>query len=577
MSRATAAARLAGDIVINIARQVIVEPIRTGRLRPDGWADGVRAMVGIALAVYLAGLAAAVSAPLLRTSLAHDNRAGFPDAVLPLIVVAVVIIVGLVITGSLHAVWPIRVIALLLQLVLIIHLGSWSVDGLWLLLLPMCWLPLLGFAIWRWTRPYAWWEYVVVQLLVAVPYVVAGLTGLRPALRGGFLDEWATSQLLIMTVTPFAFPVAMLAGLALSEVAFSTAVWFTETVSVRVPVAVTSILAVILIAVSAGSFVRDWLTSSVPTGNRIPLMIASAVVLAATLLGWRLIDRIADRGRAGSTQLYQLVPQTRTVGAVVSLLVMTPTAILMITNSGLRAGVPSYARVLGIDVPDLAPSGVLGNVAVLRGIGNLGAGVLAIGAALWLAVGRRRGIAELSIIIGLVSVERGLRVLGWLPIGFSARYVGAAAAVLTLVLAALWLIRGRLTPRRIEAVVAVLLLVLALTHREVLADPLAVLLGAGGSLLAFGLIWSLLTGAEDANGHSARFPRSARAILVTANLALVMIALAADRLARTSIVGLDAIVEEGASALGDPLIITGIWAVLSAAWRDEEVREAAWA
>lgn len=575
MSGRAAAPRIVADIAVNLVRQVILEPIRTGRLRPDGWADGIRAMVAVALVVYLAGLAAAVSAPLLRTALPHDNRAGFPDAVLPVIMVAVVIITGLAITGSLHAIWPLRVIALLLQLVLTIHLGSWSSRGPWLLVLPACWLPLLGFAIARWRRPYAWWEYVPVQLLVAVPYLIAGTTGLRPALRSGYLDEWATAQLLVGTITPFAFPIAMLAGLALSEVAFSTAVWFSETVSARVPVAVFAVLTSVLILLTAGSFIRDWIGTDLPIGIRLPYIITSVVVLGATLLGWRLIDGIADRGQAGDTQLYQLVPQTRTIGAVVSLVVTAPTALLLIVNNALRSGLPSFSRLLGVDLPSVLTSSLTGSIPLLRGIGNLAAAVLAIGVAIWLALHRRRGIAELSMIIGIVTLERGLRVLGWLPFGYGTSYLGATAAALTLVLAVIWLIQRRLTPRRLEAIAAALLLTLALVHRELLSDPLAVLLGAGGSLLAFGLIWSLLTGAEDANGHSVSFPRSARAILVTANLALVMIALAADRLARTSIVGLDSIVTEGASTLGDPLILTGIWAVLAAAWRDQEVRESA--
>jgi hypothetical protein len=255
------------------------------------------------------------------------------------------------------------------------------------------------------------------------------------------------------------------------------------------------------------------------------------------------------------------------------LVVMIPDAVAMITQSGLRAALPAFGGQLGFSVP--TTGGILGNIPLLRGVGNLAAGLLAIAAGIWLARRGRRGVAELATIIGVLSIERGVRVLGWLPIGFSTFYLSSLAALVTLTLATVWLIRRRLTHRRIAAVMAALLLSLALVHREVLSDPLAVVLGTGGSLLAFGLIWSLLTGAEDANGDSVRFPRSARAILVTANLALVMIALAADRLARTSIVGLDAIVEEGAAALGDPLLITGIWAVLAAAWRDEEVREAA--
>lgn len=561
----TTPVRVTAGIVVEVLRQVVAEPIRTGRLRAAGWPAGVRMIVGIALAVYLVGLVAAVTAPVLRGLLGHDNRAGFPDALLPVLVIVVAVIVGLAVTGSLHAPWPLRVAALLLALVVDVRLGSWGTTGGIVLISVPCWFPLLGFAIWRWRRSFVWWEYVVAQLLVATPFVLAGRFGLQYALTGGILDEWSTAELLLFTVTPFAFPFAMLAGLALSEVAFSTSVWLVETVATRVPVIVLSFLTAALAVVTIGSCAEGWYTDVLPVSTQLVVLANSAALLALTLVGWRLVDRIARGDAAGSTSVHQLLPRARILGAGISLITMLPVMIMFILQAG-WSGLSPLAEDLGVSRPQI--NTLVQSGPVLRSAGLLVAAVLAVITALLLAARRRRGTAKLSIIMGIVGLERGMRVWGWLQTGTGTVAVGSLAAGLALVLAVVWLFRRRMSALRVEMVASALLLVLAYTHRDLIADPLNVLLGAGGALLAFGLVWSLLTGAQEANGDSPRFPRPARAILVAANLALVMTVLAADRLANTSVLGLDAVVSDGADALGDPLLIAGLWAVLAAGWRD---------
>lgn len=60
-------------------------------------------------------------------------------------------------------------------------------------------------------------------------------------------------------------------------------------------------------------------------------------------------------------------------------------------------------------------------------------------------------------------------------------------------------------PLRLVGLPVALLICLAISQRELLADPLGLMLGGTtGALLAFGLIWALLTGAEDANVDSQR-------------------------------------------------------------------------
>lgn len=164
-----------------------------------------------------------------------------------------------------------------------------------------------------------------------------------------------------------------------------------------------------------------------------------------------------------------------------------------------RLASSELATTLGLD-------GLLLSVAepsdpVARGVGLVAAGIVAVPVVIVAATRAVRGTTELIMVVGLLSIVRGGGLLGWLPVIPTLDDLSTAWIVATLAVAAVWLVRRSMSPRRTEAIAV--------------------------ALLAFGLIWALLTGAEDANVDSQRFPQSARVLLVVANLAVVMTVLGA--------------------------------------------------
>ncbi len=566
--------RVAGQILVEVLRRVLVDPVRTGRLRRTDWPSGLTTIVLIGLTAYVLALAAAVLAGPLRDRLPHDSTDGFPPALLPAMIMLVAVVVALGVTGCLHAPWSLRLVGLLLPLVLGIGISSWSLRW-WSVLVQLgCWLVLVAFAVWRWRRSFAWWEFVVVQALIGTAVIIASWLGVRRALDGQYLDVTAVTLVLLASVAVFALPTTLAAGMALSELAFTTSLWVVETVSVRVPGGVTRLLTALLALITLLSTGWVWWRAALPIRPHLLTAAFTAAVLAATGLAWIVADRLADRRGSGSTRLHQLVPEARTVSIGISVLIALPvmvSAMVLVGQLGLR--VPAEA--LGWST---LVNGVIGfpevSNGVLRGSGSILAGAVAVPLGLLAAARDRRGIAELTMVIAVLSVVRGLGQLGLLPVTLSLDDLSAVAVLLTLALVGVWAVRGRLTDRRVEAVAVGLAISLAVSHRELLADPLSLVLGGtGGVLLAFGLVWALLTGAADANDDSDRFPRPARALLVVAGLALTMTVYAFNQLVVTGPIDLDGFVREGADVLGTGLLLAGLWAVLGAAARDEEVKE----
>jgi hypothetical protein len=74
--------------------------------------------------------------------------------------------------------------------------------------------------------------------------------------------------------------------------------------------------------------------------------------------------------------------------------------------------------------------------------------------------------------------------------------------------------RRTLTEARAERLIFLVLLSALLSHFDLIANPLAPLLGfAGIGFVVFGLVWGFMTGGGWTNGGSARFPRSSRVYL----------------------------------------------------------------
>ena len=177
--------------------------------------------------------------------------------------------------------------------------------------------------------------------------------------------------------------------------------------------------------------------------------------------------------------------------------------------------------------------------------------------------------AQLALITGLFCLFAAARRAGMPLPGLGLDTLGAAMVLISTGTGAFWLARGRLTVPRGLAIGVALLLSAAVLGRDLVADPIGWLLGAsGGALLVFGLVWNLLTGAEEANGDSTGFPRPGRVLLIVGYLTVTMLIAATDAVAVSFAVDLDRFVRMGVEVIGTALLATGLWAVLSAASRN---------
>jgi hypothetical protein len=131
-----------------------------------------------------------------------------------------------------------------------------------------------------------------------------------------------------------------------------------------------------------------------------------------------------------------------------------------------------------------------------------------------------------------------------------------------------------MTAQRALAFAGLLILSALFSYRDFISDPLGAVLGfSGAALVLFGLTWDLFTGSSWANGHSRRFPRPTRVMLVLTNYVLSMTVLAYAALVRdgSTTIYFDPFAQLGDLILGTGLIAAAAVAIFDSAWRNREI------
>lgn len=569
-------------VIRGLVVQVIVEPVRTGRLRSDGWPPGLRPVIAVGIGIYALGGVVSLGGRWLRQWLPPgDSAFGISPSLFEVTLLLAVVLASLVITASLHGPWALRVVGLLVPTVLWLTLASMA-DQVTDLLWPAGSLAvLIIFAGWRWRRDVAWWEFAVVLGIVGLGTLCTRWMIISPAIERGYFDYGIQVVLVIMSVAVFAIPFTITAGAAVSEVALGTATWLVELVSRQISVRALHTLVIIGVVVAWLVLAWRWSTSILPGLAHAMMVVISAVAVLFSLAGWLAVDSLIDRrdrlrGQApGETRVHQLPEQFRPLGFWLAIVLAGPFMLNWIWSRG-ESGLRPILTALGLSYRPgnlqtrLGLDDVLGDV---FGSGFVVATVLS-GVIAAVAIRRRtRGTAELAVVITVLCAVRAAGELGLPYTEITLDDLALVAVAVTTIVYLHGLLSRRLTPTRIEAIAGSLLLSIAVTGRDVFADPLAWILGSsGGALVVIGLVWSFLTGAEDANGDSPRFPRPSRALAIVAYLALAMLIAAFDGVAVTFAIDLERFVLIGADVFGTALIITGLWALLSVG-RSEEVVE----
>lgn len=559
-------------MLVFLVRRVIVDPVREGRLRNNGWPAGLSAIVTVGITAYVLLMLVAVFAPQLRAQFDLTKippNLTVPLAVTPVLLVLLVFSLALMYTAALHMVWWIRVPLVVLTMGAVLTAGGMGED-----LTAARWVAigaavvLACFTLMRWFARFHWGEFVVALAVIG---------------HGTVVPVWLQSQLAVPSTQPFvtwsavlqvyvvlfhlAIPVAMLAGAAMAELTASTVAWSVTTVwqGLRVWRRSTWVFAAIGLVACYGVFIWSLVSVLLEGDYRgDPAALAAGALYAAVPMGvcsivtWR-----ADQVPTGDRPVRpdpDDIPEAWAETAPILALVLG----LGSVGWGL---VTLVARSFG-----LSPPGLPDSPWSLRIIAFLSSFLIVVWA--WRLAGRGRRILPM----GLVSFAAVLvvdNILGAFMITWS--YTGMLVMVLAMaVVVGLWLVAtSRMTADRGMALATVCLLGAAFEFREVIFEPLTALIGlfGVGSALLVGLIWRVLTDNNYSRGDSRRFPRSGRVLIAVASALFAAIAAAMDTIMGGDWIGdLNPFEGSGDRYLGVSLIIVVLFAGLSLAARGRVVR-----
>ncbi len=528
-------------LAAGIWRDVIAARVRHGRLRDEGWPYGLREIVIVALAAYLIVVVLVVTGPWLRQRgrllTTPTLTTGIPETWLWLLIFLITVLVALVHAACLHGAWWLKALGLLATTSAVL---SWGMIGtftgslnLGVIIAVGCSIALIVFSIVRWPRPFRWWEFLVVLGLF-------GLVVLDTLLAGGdarsFGFEFAPMmvQQTLTTIGFLAIPAAMVAGVAVAEIAIN-------------------------LTLAATRRVQRLTEPAGPQDPRTPMLSRLPYLILVVLVLLRLVQSIIEL--IGLDPVRQGWPAFAIAGLALLLIAGLGRLVLRLGRrhrtepriAGLpdelsTVGLPVAAALTGLTLPVIVAGAVITVLVALNPLGMADQGspdLLAIADQAELV---RLAVAVLCIAIGLVVTRRGRPGRGLLlccigvvlltqvtrlltgyqlAIGFDLTVVNLLATALALGLAGWSLIRRRLSPVRALALSGLLVLSALVSAREVITDPVQVIFGYSGAVvLLFGLTWTFCTGSGWGNGDSRRFPRPTRVLLVLANLLLTGILLA---------------------------------------------------
>ncbi|MBA3529841.1 MAG: hypothetical protein H0T91_11155 [Propionibacteriaceae bacterium] len=554
-----------------LVEKVIGEPVRNGRLREVGWPYGLRGIVGLGCAVYALGAVVVIFSSLIRRSgelsVATTLAASIPRGYVWLLLFMVLIALAMFQTAALHTAWWLRLVGVLTSVVV---MGTWGFryssmigGGLETVLTGLLMLGLIVLVVLRARKPFAWWEFPTVLLLLGSPIVIGMAFLSRSSRPLGYDFVPVFLQTTVTSLGPVALPAAVAAGLSVAEITVSATLWATRLTerfaARRVAYVILAVLVVLRLVqaiwqVATWDFIRQgwsvfltWVLLSALLG-----LLSAAVIRLGQHRASMVVSELPGR-MAGMALPLGVAMVGVAFGAVIVISVFGIVAALDPARFG-----ASSASWLGlftsVNGPNLFRSAL---------------GVVLVGLAVRSA---RRGSTATALLLCAVAVMLWARVVRWvtgglLNAGFGADALNLVATVLLLALIAFYLIRRALTRQRALALSGALVLSALLGYHDFVSDPLGALLGfSGAALVLFGLTWDLLTDSDFANRDSRRFPLPSRVMLLFANVVLAIAILAYTSLVRdpTATINLNEFAALGDEVLGTALLAAAFIGVLSA-------------
>lgn len=547
---------------------IVVDPVREGRLRDKDWSPSVRAAVWVSLAAYAGFVLLVLLGGTLRghLDLVVTGGLSLPRATVVLFFWLVVWCLSLVQTAALH-VHPVARIGVLVFTVLVLlsfngALVSKGDASQVVVYVGSALLVLLVALAWR--REPAWWELPAVLVVVTTTAAVSLWSAARYGSDLGVdpVPLFVTVQMSRLQV--LAVPAAIVAGLAVAELAVSTA-----DKAVRagrrysrwlLPLALLlGAWRTVLLVASLGE--RG--TTGRPvwaevTGGLVLLALAVAVGVVLVVRSWS--DAAPDTERALEEMSRLAVPVA--VGLSAVLLPAVPLRALgTVARTFDRPGVDRWLRELEAH---------LSSQTAITASRTLIAVVL-LGLA-WRWSGQRRTLPALVAgVLGVVVLAVYLRAAtgGLLPVWpWTVGVLVDTTAVLGVLGLTVLAATRRPEPSLVTALAAVVATACAFALGDLIDSPISTLVGLSGvGLLLYGLVWAFLTGADEANGSSPRYGNGSRVLVYLAAALFAVGVLAFSSVARASALGVTENVDQtliGQRLLGGALLLVA-WILLG--WR----------
>ncbi|MEJ7787308.1 MAG: hypothetical protein WKF96_21100, partial [Solirubrobacteraceae bacterium] len=453
--------------------------------------------------------------PLIDAPPGQDGRGTLvPIALVPVTLLLVSVGCAFMLAGAMRARPAIAVVTLF---ALIFMIASWSSNGAdyttgdsVLAWGPLALIPIV-FVVRRRSQPRPALDFCLMLIFVATALAVSQERLLRLDDGSAFAAGQTRQTILLLIV--FVLPLLLYIGVDIADFAHRVADW---TVAAARETRHGWLIGVLLVLGLAWQIVAELgqVSDDVAEGGALGRYAGALGVLLLVGAAWWLFMGRRSLPGAGPDADVRPGPEAVTdMGRGVTLWLILAYFALFIVTQLVGLGYPTL-RQIGFEGPWLFELVIdiqrLGDHTELW---NAGVDIVVLGLAVWL---RRRGRTLLALYLALVALlhlwsqltEPG-RLLGALSFDQNAANAWWVAAV-TLV-AAVWLVRGRMTAARAQALLLILVIVVLMGQSELLEDPFAPFVGFSGiAIIALGLLWDVLTFGPWVNGESPGLPRASR-------------------------------------------------------------------
>lgn len=581
--------------VVEAFRWMIVGPVRRERIRLDGRTVGVIAVAMSAIVLSTTMVVLVLVAPRIRTNsdlavnVSVDGTLSVPRGTVWLFVLAAIVFIALLHSGALHTTAWFRLATLGAVSLMLLFIGTIDTTGG---MSPGVWVAIGGivvltvFEVLRWRSEPRWWEtLVVIAVATTVIVVVYARSGDVAAVFGIDRVPLLTDSI-IRSFRLLSLPLAVFAGVAVAKVALSGMSLASDFPAERFsPPTFGAIAGAVVLWRLVGTvrgWVGDW-SDDAAAAARVTgeALVAIGIVVGLWLIAHHLLDRADRRARRATDDDVEVAEAATTVQGIIDrlddvaipasviltiLTVPTFLALLVQQSTFALAGGEHWITEATADIARFtSDTTTIRWARILGGIGLVAAG-------LSLAHRGRRGVAELTTVIGAVLAVIYATSPGVFSGGsfLRATELDRIGVVVATGMGVWWACRRTLTTDRIGTVMLLVLVASLFSDRDFVSSPITAIIGTSGiALVLFGFVWTFLADAGKTGTTSPGFPRDSRLLLFCAQALFGLTVLAWVALTRDPSSGLDlsASSDLGDATIGVALLATAYLTILAGAVR----------